>query len=148
MKKLKYELTPLYLFIASMVAFPIVIAFGIVYLTGKSFYKAKFSSYFIYWVQVIYQIWVVVKYALLHLAIIPDLLANVTSGEAIEDIVTTQEDTLFGKGNATISAAIGCQENKGELIKDGVKLKNTLNKILGKDHCIEAYQNYLKNEHI
>lgn len=145
MKRLKEELTPLYLFVASMIVFPALIAVGIIYLTGKSFYKAKFRSYFIYWGNVLYQIWVVIKYMLLHLAVIPDLLANVTSGEMIEDIVTTEEDTLYGNGDVTISAATGEIELRNKLIKTGLKFTACLSKVLGGNHCINAYKNYLKN---
>jgi hypothetical protein len=146
MKKLKEELAPIYLFVASIVLFILLTGLGLLHLVVKSFYKANLIYFLRYWPRALYQLWVVVKYWLVSFAISIDLFGNVICGEAIEDCVTAEENTLYGNGAVTISAATGQLELAGKLNKTGHKFTAGLSKALGQDHCIIAYQNYFKNE--
>jgi len=84
----------------------------------------------------------VVKYGFMQIAYIVDLLGNVLVGELIEDIVTAEEDTWFGKGGITISAALGKLEFEGKLNGRG----KFFSKVLGSfeaDHSVRAYHYYV-----
>jgi len=147
---LKKEFTPLFLLIGSILAFSFVIALGIIYTTGKCIYECltlkpikAIKHFVIFWLRFAYQIWNVLKYTKLHLAITNDLLANVAGGEMIEDCVTTREDTWFGKGTHTISAATGKEEKEGFLIPFGKKFTFMLSKVLGQGHSVNAYMDEL-----
>lgn len=76
---------------------------------------------------------------MLHTAIALDLFGNVAGGEMIEDCVTTREDTLYGKGNWTVSAATGKEEQEGFLVPFGKKFTFMLSKVLGQGHSVDAY---------
>src|SRR3990167_3851224 len=124
MKTIKKEIMPLMLFLSSILVFGLISALGILYNLGKSIYESfqiKFwtgiFSFIKYWLRFIYQIWNVVKYYLLHMAISFDLFGNVSGGEMIEDCVTAKEDTLYGRGNWTVSASTGKLEMDGDLNK-------------------------------
>ena len=92
-----------------------------------------------YWVYFFYQIWNVLKYFAMKLAVSLDLFANASAGEMIEDCVTSREDTLYGKGNWTISAATGKLEMFEKLNKTGLHFTDFLSKCLGENHCQQAY---------
>lgn len=133
--------------------FPLIIILGIPYAIGKGLYETvqiKFwrGPWYIikYFGYILYQIWNGIKYLLMHLAIFPDLLANATSGEAIEDAITTEENTLFNRGDVTISTAIGELEvEKKPLFERGKKLSGFLSKMLGNNHCSASYKRWKHN---
>lgn len=79
------------------------------------------------------------------LAISIDIFGNVTVGEFIEDLVTAEEDTYFGNGKFTISAATGYLEKKGLLNKRGIWFTNTLSFVFGDNHSINAYNFEINN---
>lgn len=137
--------------IAAIILSCIVIPSGMIYNAGKSIYhciKMKpimaVMFFFIYWLTVVYQVWNVIKYLLNKIAIAIDLLGNVTSGEMIEDCVTAKESTMYGRGDITISSATGELEVNNDLNSTGKWFTKALSKILGKNHCIDAY-NKVKN---
>lgn len=154
MKKLLVrEFSPLILFILSWIIFPFIIIKGIPYTIGKGIietFQLKFWKGPLYIVKyilnVLYQIWNGIKFILMKLAIFPDLIANATSGELIEDIITTEEHTYFGDGNVTISTAIGHLEHFDNLNEIGKKLSIVLSKVLDKDHCVASYKRHLHNQ--
>lgn len=150
MKKIKDELSPIYLLLAAIFLASFLIGIGIIYLIAKSVYKTvqlKFWEGPAYLLGSIlknlYQVWNVIKYYCIHIAISIDLMGNVTCGEMIQDIVTGSEDTLFGNGDVTISAATGQLESVGGLNKTGLKFSTILSKLLNKNHCINAYNEYI-----
>lgn len=79
----------------------------------------------------------------MKLAVCLDLIWNATSGEMIEDGVTAEENTLYGMGNVTVSAATGELEFKDKLNKTGKAFNRLLSFTLGKNHSIDAYKKEL-----
>lgn len=143
---MKKELQPIILFLSALIIFTLLSMIGIVYTCGKAI-KESFQVNFWqgivklikFWLNILYQLWNVIKYLLMGLVITFDLFANVTAGELLEDFVTANEDTLYTNGNYTISAATGeCEVNK-KLNRKGGWLTNLLSKALGKNHSIVAY---------
>ena len=72
-----------------------------------------------------------------------DLIWNSTSGELVEDCVTSTEITLFGRGDVTISAATGELAEYDKLNEVGKGFRNTLDTLLEDDHCKKAYKKFL-----
>lgn len=147
------EIKPLLELIVSIILGIIIIPLGIAYNFGKSIYHLvrlrpllAIGSFLGYWVMFLYQIWNVIKYLLERLAVCIDILGNATSGELIEDCVTAEEDTMYGQGNITISAATGELETSGKLNKFGMKFSKLLSICLGNNHCLDAYKKYLVNK--
>jgi hypothetical protein len=108
-------------------------------------YKGKFwkilSNWFVYWFKLLYQIYVVIGYLAYHLAMSLDLLWNAFSGEFIEDCITAQEETLFGKGDTTVSESTGELDFDGNLNKTGRYFSKFLDFIfVEKDHALNAYK--------
>jgi len=152
METIKKELQPIILFIASVIVFGTLAIFGMVYNLFKSIYESfqlefwkGLFKFIWYWLCVLYQLWNVLKCLLVEdgLAISIDKFGNVAGGEMLEDCVTTREDTLYGRGDVTISAATGKEEMECYLNKTGAWLTNLLSTVLGKGHSITAYKNEL-----
>lgn len=151
--RIKNELMPLALFLGALIVFPIISLLGIVYNFGKSIYHClrlnplkAIASFFLYWLRLLYQVWNVVKYGLLHMAIALDLFGNAAGGEMLEDCVTAKEDTLYGKGDFTISAATGKLELGKDLNKTGTWFTWMLTKALGQGHSVNAYLDEVKKD--
>jgi hypothetical protein len=124
---------------------------GVIYTLSKPFYDYRGRSWKERWkrigkwvLNVLYQTWVVIKKAFLFVGFLIDLYGNVILGELIEDLVTAEEDTLFGLGDITISAALGDLKRRGKLNKTGIWFCNVLSKLDPKheDHCIAAIELY------
>jgi hypothetical protein len=79
----------------------------------------------------------------MKLAVALDLIWNSTSGELVEDCVTSTEITLFGRGDVTISAATGELAEYDKLNEVGKGFRNTLDTLLEDDHCKKAYKKFL-----
>ena len=141
------ELQSIVLFIASIFVFYPLAIVGAVYNIFKSIYECfdkkrpfiGIINFFIYWLKIIYQAWCSVKFYIYQLAITNDYIGNAFGGELVEDCVTTEEKTLYGNGQVTVSASTGQLETNNKLNKFGVKFANLLSKVLGKDHCKNAY---------
>jgi hypothetical protein len=128
-----------------------LIPIGIIYTLSKPFYdyrkrpfKIRLQKVGTWILQVLYQLWAVVKYIFLAIGYIIDLFGNVLLGELIEDLVTAEEDTLFGMGDVTMSAALGDLKRKDKLHKRGIALCNILSFLdpIHEDHCIAAIELY------
>lgn len=150
---IKKELKPLILFIASLIVFGTLAGLGMIYNFGKAIYESfqlefwkGLFKFIWYWMRVLYQFWNVLKCLLVDdgLAIAIDKFGNVAGGEMLEDCVTTREDTWFGLGDTTISAAVGKEEIECYLNKTGFWLTKLLSRVLGKNHSIDAYHKELK----
>lgn len=72
-----------------------------------------------------------------------DLLWNATSGELVEDCVTSVEITLYGRGDITISAATGELQDDDKLNKVGKGFSDFLSIALDDNHCEKAYKKLL-----
>ena len=150
---MKKEFSPILLLIASIVLSVLLTGFGLVHLVVKSIYLTFQKRFWIgivhfvlYWFFVLYQIWNVIKFFCMQIAIGIDLLGNVTTGEAIEDCVTTHEATMYGRGDVTISTATGELEYHNKLNKVGVKFTKVLSKVLDDNHSIKSYLRHLHNQ--
>lgn len=157
MEKLKRlfikELSPVWLLLASVILVCLLTVFGLVHLIIKCIYESfqlrfwkGILHFIIYLSYISYQIWNCIKYLFLHTAISLDLFGNVTCGEAIEDLVTAEEKTLYGRGDVTISTATGELEYKGKLNKLGKGFSKVLSKILDENHCVESYKRWMHNK--
>jgi hypothetical protein len=124
---------------------------GAIYTVSKPFYDYRGRPWGVRWkrigmwiLHVLYQTWVVIKQLFLFIGYIIDLYGNVLLGELIEDLVTTEEDTYFGEGDVTISAALGDLKRKNKLKTTGIVICNILSFLDPKheDHCITAIELY------
>lgn len=125
---------------------------GAIYTISKPFYdyrgrpwKERLKLVGKWVLNVLYQTWVVIRRLFLFVGYLIDLYGNVLLGELIEDLVTAEEETLFGKGDVTISVALGHLKAFGKLKPFGLWLCKVLS-ILDtrhEDHCMAAYQLYL-----
>jgi hypothetical protein len=150
--KIKKEIKPIVSLIASIVLGSIVIPFGILHNLIKPFIDAfkfkrlkplgAFKYVLKYYLNFAYQIWNVVKRAIYDLAVSIDIFGNATSGEMIEDVLSPMfEDSHFGDGNVTISAAIGEAEAKKKLNKFGLWISKVLNIMFNERlHGIWSYE--------
>ena len=132
--------------------FPIsILTIGVVYNISKPFYDHRKRPFDIrlqraaeWMLQVLYQLWTVIKYIFLAIGTVIDLFGNVLLGELIEDIVTAEENNMFGMGDVTISAALGDLKLRKKLNKRGIVLCNILSFLdpIHTDHCIAAINLY------
>lgn len=150
---MKKELSPIVLLIVSIILFLLLTAIGLIHLVLKGVYHCFQLQFWngplyiiIYFLKVLYQIWNVIKFFCLQIAIGIDLFGNVTCGEAIEDLVTVEENTMYGAGDITISTATGHLEYFGKLNKLGIGFSKVLSKVLDPNHCIESYKRFLHNK--
>lgn len=152
----KDEIRPLLEFFSALILSIIIIPLGVLHNILKSIYHSyklnplnAIKYFLIYWLKFIYQIWNAIKYLSHHIAITIDLFGNATSGEAIEDLITTEENSYFGRGDITISAATGEIEIKNKLNKTGKWFTKSLNKMFNEEfHAIDAYKREIKNKQI
>lgn len=103
------------------------------------------KAFFKFWWRTIDGSASAVGYLFYQVAYSLDLAWNV-NGEIIEDIVTKEEDTEFGKKNVPVSASIGKLEKEEKLIKRGKIVSYFLNIIFWeKNHCIDSWD-FLKSK--
>jgi len=143
----KQEYVPLLEVLAAIILGVILIPLGIVWNFFKPFYNFRGHKFEVimkklgwYWLKLLYQVWNVVKYALHHTAVAIDLFGNVVAGDFIEDMVTHKENTWYGNGKVTVSAATGQLEHYDKLNKTGKWLTRMLSKFFEKNHSIIAYE--------
>lgn len=147
------ELKPLMLLTGAVLITVFLVPLGILHNFVKSLigcFKLKFwyglYKFVGYWLAVLYQIWGSIKYLMIKVATALDLIWNATSGELVEDCVTTVELTLYGRGDITISAATGELEDDDKLNKVGKGFSEFLNITLEDDHCKKAYKKLLAEQ--
>ena len=150
MKQFYKEIKPIVTLILAVITYVIVIGFGIIWnlwLSIKGTFQLKFwkgvGVFIMYWLRMLYQFWVVIKYFLNKISKGIDLLGNVGAGEMVEDVTTKRENTWFSKGSITLSQAIGQEENLGVLTSFGLSLRNALSKVFEPGHCINSYDKKL-----
>ena len=142
------QIKGLKLLLAAILVTVFLLPIGICWNIGKSIIESfqlrfwKGSVKFIkYWGFLFYQTYRALDYGMMHLAVTLDLIWNASSGEFIEDMVTDEEKTLFGKGEVTVSAAIGRQETYLRLNKKGKWFSRLLDVAFNeKEHCKNAYK--------
>lgn len=135
---MKKEIKPIIELFAAVLLGVIVIPLGLLHNIVKPFVDAfKFKRLkplnallyiLVYYLDFIYQIWNVIKRLLHDIAVSIDIFGNATSGEMLEDLISPEhENTYFGDGRYTISAAIGEAEANKKLNKLGLLLSKALN---------------------
>ncbi|EJL66321.1 hypothetical protein [Flavobacterium sp. CF136] len=119
MKKLIIEIG---LFIMAILIFPLLFVVGIIYTCGKHIWKLdySFSKQF--------------TPILRSVNLILDGLANAGAGELLNDCFKITGSIKYGKWYQTISAVTGLILLH---IKD-TKMRIFLDKVLGKNHCVDA----------
>jgi hypothetical protein len=149
--KVFMEISTVLVAVVSVLLGVIFIPIGAIYTMSKPFYdykgksfKVRMKMFGLWFLKVLYQFWVVIRYIFLQVGYIIDLFGNVLVGELIEDIVTASEDTMFGKGGITISAALGDLKKRDKLNKRGLWTCKVLSWIDSKhdDHCGAAINLY------
>lgn len=146
------EIAPLLLLIAAVVLGVFMIPIGVLYTLGKPFYdyrkkgfKTVMKRFGMWFLKVMYQVWNVIKYTMTQVAYIIDLLGNVIVGELIEDIITAEEDTWFGRADRTISASVGKLLYDDKLNKTGILFAKFLD-LFEKNHCLLSYHWAIEKE--
>jgi hypothetical protein len=150
---IRKEIRPLLELVGALTITPILVVTGIVYNIIKPFVEAKnkpflfvVKTFFLYWLNLLVQVWRSLQYWMHHTAIYLDYIWNVIAGEMLEDIFTHKENTWFGHGKTTVSASIGQLESKGLLNKKGRFFSRFLDKVFReKNHSLNAYNTELQN---
>lgn len=111
---------------------------------GRYNLKKALTHFGKYFIKFIYQIYKVIERLAHYLALVIDLTGNAIAGELFEDIVTSEEDTLFGEGDCSISSAMGELEvNNKKITKAGRLFSKMLNWTFRvNSHCTDAYKAY------
>ena len=137
-----------------------IFVFGIIYNFSKIIYdqqgrsqKDRFRSIVTWLESISYQTWNVFKFIFLMIGFIIDLFGNVFLGELIRQMVTTETDTLLGKGGVTISAGLGDLLRRGKLDKGNGRGERwckwlSMVDMRHENHCIAAIElyEYKKNQ--
>lgn len=129
---------PIYL-ISAIVLGIVVIPVGLIYTLGKKIVEFKFSSFFGQIGMLLIHILFVFSWLCERIAVGLDILANVASGELIEDCITSKEDTLFGEPGITLSASTGQIEYLEKLNPTGKWFTNILSSVFEENHSLHAY---------
>lgn len=144
--KLLKEIKPIFTLILAVLIFLPLSVIGVIWNIGKPLFhvhkggfKKIFTNWIFYWFFILYQLWTVIKYLLNKCSVGIDLLGNVICGEFLEDLVTTGEDTWFGNGKKTVSAAIGYEEKNNRLVSFGKFMSDLLGQAFEKNHCKNSY---------
>jgi hypothetical protein len=147
-KRAWFEFKPIFTVCMAIILFCIITPFGLLWHFGKPFYdgwkkKKKFwpivGDWFLYWLKLLYQFWVTIKYLINRVSIAIDIFGNVADGELLEDTVTSKEQTLFGDGKTTVSASIGDLSKQNKLdTKFGRFVDKTLSVVFEPNHSINA----------
>lgn len=147
MNKLRKELRPVFEIVGAVVVTIVLYICGVVWNLGKPFYDTKgrifsvrFAIFWKYWIKILLQIWRSIQFLLHKTALWLDYTWNAVAGEFLEDIFTHKENTWFGNGTVTVSAAIGQLEYYGHLNKTGLWFSKFLDKAFNEHrHCYNAY---------
>ena len=127
-------------FLSAVILATVLFPFGLIYnlyLPFKRKYNIKrLVKFFKDFVSSIYTL---TMYMLHQVAYTIDVLGNVIVGELFEDIITTEEDTLFSNPKHSISQSIGYLQHIKKLNKRGLFFQKSIDKVFGKNHCINAF---------
>jgi len=146
---MKLFITGFLTMIVAIIVFSLVVVVGIIYnLFYPTVMAIKYKDYrlffSIYWRLIDGTFHTIGKFFYDGVAIAFDIMGNVW-GEWIEDSVTSEENTMFGFKEVTVSAAIGHLEHKKLPInKRGNGLSKALNKVFGeKRHALGSWEKYI-----
>lgn len=151
MKAVLNEVGSILIAIVALFCGATMIPIGFLYNLGKPFYdskgrpfKERMRRFGMWFLRLLYQIWTTVKKVFYYFGYLVDLLGNAIVGELIEDLVTAEEDTMFGRGDVTVSAALGDLKRDNKLNRFGTILCRMLDffDINHEDHCLSAIELY------
>jgi hypothetical protein len=114
------------------------------YVLSSQPFKIRLRGVGIWVLHFLYQLWVIFRYICLTIGYVIDLLGCVAIGDFIRFCVTKEHDTLFGRGDITISAALGDLLRRGKLNDLGIWICWVLSCLdpKHKNHCIAAIELY------
>lgn len=126
--------------IVSVFIFTIGTVYSFIYSLWLSLTLKEWKAFFKFWWNLIDGIFAMIGYILYNIGYGLDMGWNV-NGEMLEDIVTSKEDTMFGKKNVPVSASIGKLELEGKLTtRIGKGLSKALNIVFNqKQHAIDSW---------
>lgn len=149
-KQIWVEIKPIVTLVVACLIFGIILPFGMLWHFLKPFYdgwkkkkpfKEIILTFCLYWLRLLYQFWIVVKYLLNRISVAIDIFGNVADGEFLEDTVTSEENTLFGDGTTPISASIGELAKRLKLTtRFGRGLNKALNSVFEPNHTLNAIE--------
>lgn len=141
---MKELLKGIWTLICAIIVSSLVFSIGTLYSLGYSFWLTvslkKPLAFFKFWWRLLDGFAASLGYMLYHVSVGLDMAWNV-NGEIIEDIVTTEEDTMFTEKNITVSSSIGKLEIDNKLTKSGQKFSKLLNFFFGqKNHATDSWK--------
>lgn len=141
---MKELLTGILALSAAIVISCLIFTFGTAYSLGYSIYMSvtgkDWTAFFRFWYRTIDGLLAAIGYGLYYAAEALDIGWNV-NGEIIEDIITHDENTMFGQKGVTVSATIGKIEYEKKLNRTGRILSTLLNiAFMQKHHALDAYR--------
>jgi hypothetical protein len=151
------EIAPFIILAITLLISPFLFAIGIVYTffvmpirdAHGSGVKKVTIEVFKWSGQVLYQFWRSFRLIPYYMAYIIDLFGNVLVGRVIERRFVPNEhqghpDRLFGRGDVTISTALGEVQSKGIINERGMKLVRILDWFdkRWENHCLTSYDLY------
>lgn len=139
-------ITPFIQLISAVLIGSILLPLGFLYDLGKSIKERKVVGFFKSFWTLIKELLLVIAWLVGRVAFAIDLLGNVVSGELLEDIITSEEETLFRKGDVSISASTGDLKVRLKLNKVGKFFDKLLDFFFEKNHSFLAFENYLNNK--
>jgi len=133
----------------AIILFTVVTPIGVVFNVLYSFYRRNIKGFFNYWKSIFYQVWIVSYNLIFFVAISIDYFGNAFCGELIKLFVTKNKHTLFGRGEVTLSAAIGQAEFAESLTPFGIWLSKSLDVAFNEEgHCLIAYTKWFNENNI
>ena len=104
------------------------------------------KRFFVFFIRFLYEIILISLDIFEKIAVIIDRIGNIILGNAFTYFLIKKEFRRhlsfnpYGLNHWTISASTGYFESRNMLNKRGERFSNLLSKILGKDHCLQAYE--------
>jgi len=138
------ELFKILEFIAAIILSAILLPLGIFFNIWELIrFKRRF---FVFFGRLFVEIILIFLDIFEKVAVIIDRIGNIILGPAFTYFLIKKEFRRhlsfnpYGLNHWTISASTGYFESRNMLNKRGVRFSNMLSKILGKDHCLQAYK--------
>lgn len=128
--------------IGALLVFPIMIILGFLYAIGHAIYMSLVDKNLALFFKLMWRLidgnLAALGHVLGAIAYGLDLSSNV-NGEIYEDVLTAEEDTLYGKKNISVSSATGDIELRGKVLKGREWFSKMLNwAFRQKQHAIDS----------
>jgi hypothetical protein len=122
--------------VLSGILFPLALIYNIVVIF-------KLGRFFVYLLKFIIELFKLIFDVFEKAAVIIDRLGNVILGNIFNDLFLYKEFrklSKFYQSEVTISASFGHAHKCGYLNSKGEKFRSMLDKVFGKDHCLNAHE--------